>query len=156
MPAGGKSPDADPIGIEIVLSRIGAKPTDCSFAIFDLRRKRCSSGKAVIDARHGVFIPHEANSWTSLFSTPAPAATMDPNDHWQRTRDLLRTIEVEREDCAIDAFIYQISLNGSIGKLRRPPSRHNRLRDLPTQHGRDDCHSKPGMSPAHQPNHPIF
>src|SRR5438094_10508207 len=141
MPARGKSPDADPIGVEIVLRRIGAKPADGSLAIFDLRRKRRNPGKAVIDARHGVSILYQSNSWTPLFSAPAPASSMDPNDHWQRTCDLLRTIEVEGENCAVDALIYQVSLNRSIGNLPRLTPRHNRLRDLPTQHSHGDCDS---------------
>src|SRR5438093_10602169 len=111
MSTRGHSPNADPVGIEIVLRRVSAKPAHGSFTIFDLRRKRCRAAKAVIDAGHGVSIRHQSNSWASLFSASAPASAMDPNDHWRRTRDLLRTIEVEREDCAVDAFIYQISLN---------------------------------------------
>src|SRR5437899_5661524 len=111
MSTRGVSPGADVVRIEVVVGSVGANPTHGSLTIFDLRRKRCSAGEAVIDARHGVSILHQSNSWTSLFSATAPASTMNPNDHWQRTRDLLWTIEVEGENCAVNAFVNQISLD---------------------------------------------
>ena len=156
MSTRGVSPGADAVGIEIVIRRVSAKPAHGSLTIFDLRRKRCSAGEAVIDAGHGVSILHQSYSWTSLFSALAPASSVDPNNHRQRTRDLFRTIEVEREDCAVDAFIYQISQSRHTGNLRRPTPRHNRLRDLPTQHRRRKCESKPWIPPSYQPDHVIL
>ena len=118
MSTRGHSPSADVVRIEVVGGSIRAKPSHGSLTIFYLRRKRCSAGEAIIDARHGESILHQSNSWTLLFSAPAPASTMNPNDHWQRTRDLLWTIEVEREDCAVNAFVNQISLDCGICYLR--------------------------------------
>src|SRR5919108_1852287 len=98
MSTRGVSPDADAVGIEVVVGSVGANPTHGSLTIFDLRRKRCSSGEAVIDAGHGVSILHQRNSWTSVFSTGVPVPTMNANDHWQQTRDPVWTIEVQREN----------------------------------------------------------
>src|SRR6266705_2241035 len=81
---------------------------------------------------------------------------MDANDHWQQTRDLLWTIEVERENYAVNAFVNQISLDCGVGNLYRPAPRHTRLRDLSTQHGGGDCNGKQCMPPAHQANHSIL
>src|SRR5215831_1813655 len=156
MSARRESPDADPIGIEIVLGGIGPKPSDRSFAIFDLRWKRGDGSETIIDASHGVSILHHSNCWTPLFSAAVPASSMDPNDHRQRTRDLLRKIKIEGENCAIDALINYISLNRTTGNLRRQTPRHTRLRDLPAQHSRSDCESQPCIPPSHQANHPIF
>src|SRR6266487_4739426 len=110
MSARGKSPDADPVGIEIVLGGIGAKPADGSLAIFNLRWERCGASKAVIDARYGVTIGHKANSRTSLFSAPTPASSMKPNDYRHRAGKLLWTIEVEREHFTLDMFVDHVSL----------------------------------------------
>src|SRR5439155_14268654 len=133
MSTRGVSPGADVVRIEVVVGSVGANPTHSSLTIFDLRRKRCSAGEAVIDAGHGVSILHQRNSWTSLFSTRVPVPTMDANDHWQQTRDLLWTIEVERQSYAVNAFVNQISLDCGVGNLYRPTPRHNRLRRRRTQ-----------------------
>jgi hypothetical protein len=98
MPPSGKSPDADPVGIEIVFGGIRSKPSNRSLAIFNLCWKSGDGRKTIIYARYGVSIVYKPNSWTLLFSASAPASPMDPNDHWQRTRDLLRAIQVEGEN----------------------------------------------------------
>jgi hypothetical protein len=65
---------------------------------------------------------------------------MDANDHWQQARNVLWTIEVEREDCTVDAFIHQISLNRGIGNLHhRLLPRLDRLRRRPTQGRNTEC-----------------
>src|SRR5262249_136919 len=117
MSTRGHSPNANPVGIQIVLRRVSTKPAHGSFTIFNLRRKRCRAAKAVINAGHGVSIRHQSDSWVFPFSASAPGAAMDPEDHWRWTRDLLWTKEVEREDCAVDGFVYQIPVNRGIGNL---------------------------------------
>src|SRR6266852_6133450 len=143
MPARGVPPNADVVRIEIVFGGIGAKPSHGSLAIFDLRRKRRSAGKAVVNARDGVAIIHQSNSRTALFSAPAPASAMNPNDHRQRTGEFLGRIEVEREYFAVDALVDQISLDRGIGHLSRATPCHDRLRYLPTQDSRGECDSLP-------------
>ena len=74
MSTRGYSPNADPVGIEIVASPALAR----SQRTAALQSSICAGKgavlrKAVIDAGHGVSILHQSNSWTLLFSAPAPA-----------------------------------------------------------------------------------
>ena len=143
MPARGVPPDADVVRIEAVFGGVGAKPSHGSLAIFYLRRKRGNACKAIIDARNGVAIIHESNSRTALFSAPAPASAMDPNDQWQRTGKFLGKIKVEPKYFALDALVDQISLGRDIGNVCRPAPRHDRLRCLPTQDSSRECNTQP-------------
>src|SRR6266446_2741152 len=120
MPTRGKSPDADPVGIEIVFGGIGSKPSDRSLAIFDLCWKRCDLCKAIINARDRISFVYNPNSRTLLFSAAVPASTVNPNNYGQRHGNLLRRVEVERENCAVNALVNQISLDCGICYLRWP------------------------------------
>ena len=86
MSTRGHSPNADAVRIEMVGGSIRAKPSHGSLTIFDLRRKRCSAAKAIIDARHGDIHPAPEQQLDISLFCPAPASTMNTNDHWQRTR----------------------------------------------------------------------
>ena len=81
---------------------------------------------------------------------------MNPNDHGQRPGERWRIVEIKSDVSAADALINYISLDRSIGNLRRPTPSHNRLRDLATQHGRGDRDSKPCMPPSHHAKHSMF
>jgi hypothetical protein len=74
MSTRGHSPNADPVGIDIVFECIGSKPSDRSLAIFDLRWKRYDLCKTVINAGDRISFVYDPNSPTSRFSASVPAA----------------------------------------------------------------------------------
>ena len=156
MPISPVSPGADVVRIEIVFGGVSSEPSHGSLAIFDLRRKRCNAAKTIVNARDGVAIIHESNSRSALFSAPAPASAMNPNDHRQGTGKFLGRIKVEREYFAVDALVDQISLGRGIGHLSRAPPRHDRLRYLPTQNNRGECNREARIPLSHEPKHWIF
>src|SRR5215467_4023975 len=105
MPARRESADADPVGIEIVFGGVGSKPSDCSFAIFDLCWKRCDARKTIINARDRISFVYHPNSRTSLFSAPVPASTVNPNNYGQRRGDFPPRVEIKPEFHTIDSLI---------------------------------------------------
>ena len=127
---------ADPVGIEIVLGRVSPKPSHGRLTVFDLRGERCLARKTQFDARHRVTVIHETDKRNVLlFSSMAPAWSINPKDNGRWAGGVLRTIEVKPKVSTVDAFINQVPLDYGIGAV----SRHGRLHRRSTQRRDGEC-----------------
>src|SRR2546423_13444536 len=129
MSASGMSPHPDPVCVEIVLGRVSPKPSHGRLTVFDLRGERRLARKTQFDARHRVTVIHETDKRNVLlFSSMAPAWSINPKDNGRWAGGVLRTIEVKPKLSTVDAFINQVPLDGRISDLPRTTPRQGRLR----------------------------
>src|SRR5580704_6270848 len=88
MATGGRSPDPNPIRVDLIVGRVRPQPVDCRFHIMNLRRKDSLLGKSVVDCGDDVAVVDKlASSWhqsPKLIPVPNhPRATEDINDKRQ-------------------------------------------------------------------------
>ena len=143
---GGGAPDADVIGVEVVLLGVGPQPADGRFAIFDLGGEHGVLAQAVVDAGRGVALAYQRYGGATVLVAVLPASAVNP-DHQRQGMlgGLLRQVEVE---------FLQFMSAGDVGQVFeyldarrralffRPLRRLGRLRSLPTQQDRQ----------SHRPN----
>ena len=95
VPAGRFAPDADVVGIEVILGGVGPQPADGRLAIFDLGREEGVLAEAVVDGGHGVPLGDQGHGRAVFFAARLPSPAVNPDDQRQPARGLLGQIDVQ-------------------------------------------------------------
>ena len=93
--AGRGAPDADVVGVEVVLGGVGPQPADGRLAVLDLGREDGVLAQAVVDAGHGVALGGQRHGGAALFAAGPPGPAVNPDDQRQPALGLLGQVEVQ-------------------------------------------------------------
>ena len=90
-----RAPDADVVGVDVMLGGVGSQPADRRFAVLDLCREDGVLAEAVIDARHGVALSDQEDGRAVVLAARRPTAAMNPADQRQPALGLFGQVQVE-------------------------------------------------------------